>query len=399
MTEKKLVPKLRFQGFEGAWEEKKLGEVSKIVGGGTPDTSIKEYWDDGNINWYSPTELKNKSYLNNSEKKITELGLKKSAAKLHPPLSTILFTSRAGIGNMGIITTPAATNQGFQSIELNKGYNSYFVYSYGFSIKKQALRLASGSTFLEISNTDMKRIYLFFPEDVEQQKIGALFSKIDQLIDLQQQKLAKIKLLKKALLQKMFVNNGQEVPEIRFAGFEGEWEKKRLGDIADFVNGRAYKQNELLFNGKYPVLRVGNFYTNENWYYSNLELPKKNYANKGDLLYAWSASFGPHVWNGEKVIFHYHIWKIELSKFLKIDFALQILKADKTKLLSTTNGSTMAHVTKADMENKNIYICSITEQQKIGTFLKDIDNLISTNDSQLEQLKLLKKSLLQNMFV
>ena len=155
------------------------------------------------------------------------------------------------------------------------------------------------------------------------------------------------------------------------------WEQRKLGEVATFINGRAYKQNELLDSGKYKVLRVGNFYTNDSWYYSNLELADKYYIDEGDLVYTWSATFGPHIWNGEKVIYHYHIWKIELSKFLDRDFTLQILEADKAKLLANTNGSTMIHVTKKDMESKVISLPSIEEQKKIGSYLMKFDSLIT----------------------
>ncbi|GAA2958879.1 hypothetical protein GCM10019995_12100 [Lactobacillus kefiranofaciens subsp. kefirgranum] len=112
---------------------------------------------------------------------------------------------------------------------------------------------------------------------------------------------------------------------MRFKGFLNAWEQRKLGDVAIFFNGRAFRQNELLENGKYKVLRVGNFYTNNSWYYSNLELDNKYYINKGDLIYTWSASFGPHIWNGEKVIYHYHIWKIQPSQFIDKNFLMQVL--------------------------------------------------------------------------
>lgn len=149
-----------------------------------------------------------------------------------------------------------------------------------------------------------------------------------------------------------------------------------MGEVATFLNGRAYKQDELLDSGKYKVLRVGNFYTNDSWYYSNMELGDKYYVDKGDLVYTWSATFGPHIWSGEKVIYHYHIWKVELSKFLDRNFTLQLLEADKARLLSSTNGSTMIHVTKGDMESKIVSIPNIDEQKLIGSFFKELDNTI-----------------------
>ena len=171
------------------------------------------------------------------------------------------------------------------------------------------------------------------------------------------------------------------------------WEQRKLGKVATFINGRAYKQNELLDSGKYKVLRVGNFYTNDSWYYSNLELADKYYIDKGDLVYTWSATFGPHIWDGEKVIYHYHIWKIELSKFLDRDFTLQILEADKAKLLANTNGSTMIHVTKKDMESKVISLPIIEEQKQIGLYLTKFDTLIALYEKKKQLLTQLKQGI------
>ncbi|WP_369676268.1 restriction endonuclease subunit S, partial [Enterococcus faecium] len=113
-----------------------------------------------------------------------------------------------------------------------------------------------------------------------------------------------LKETKKGFLQKMFPKNGAKVPEVRFPGFTGDWEERKLGEVVVFLNGRAFKQQELLDSGKYRVLRVGNFNTNDRWYYSNLELEEDKYANKGDLLYLWATSFGPEMWNEERVIYH-----------------------------------------------------------------------------------------------
>ncbi|MDT9608273.1 restriction endonuclease subunit S [Lactobacillus paragasseri] len=195
----------------------------------------------------------------------------------------------------------------------------------------------------------------------------------------------------------MTKSDDKRVPALRFKGFTDEWEQRKLGEVSTFINGRAYKQSELLNSGKYKVLRVGNFYTNDSWYYSNLELADKYYIKKGDLVYTWSATFGPHIWDGEKVIYHYHIWKIKLSKYLDKNFTLQILEADKAKLLSNTNGSTMIHVTKNNMENKVISIPNIKEQKKIGECLMKFDSLIELQQRKATLLKQLKSTLLDRL--
>ncbi len=170
--------------------------------------------------------------------------------------------------------------------------------------------------------------------------------------------------------------------------------------MAQFINGRAYSQDELLADGKYKVLRVGNFYTNDSWYYSDLELEDKYYADDGDLLYTWSATFGPHIWSGGKVIYHYHIWKVLLYDALEKTFAVQLLEHDKANIMSDKNGSTMVHITKAGMEQKLVYMPkSIEEQKSVGAFLSNLDNLITLHQRKLEKLKNIKKSMLEKMFV
>lgn len=190
----------------------------------------------------------------------------------------------------------------------------------------------------------------------------------------------------------------RNVPALRFKGFSDAWEKRKLGELAEFINGRAYKQDELLTSGKYPVLRVGNFYTNDKWYYSDLELPEKYYAEKGDLLYTWSATFGPHIWIGPKVIYHYHIWKVALKNLFEKDFALQFFEADRVRLLNSTNGSTMIHVTKKEMESKGILLPDISEQRNIGELLRKADDLIAATQDKLDHFEEIKKALLKHLF-
>ena len=188
-------------------------------------------------------------------------------------------------------------------------------------------------------------------------------------------------------------------PRIRFKGFTEDWEQRKFCDVMRFINGRAYKQDELLGAGKYKVLRVGNFYTNDSWYYSNLELDDKYYAMNGDLLYTWSATFGPHIWNGEKVIYHYHIWKLVLQNNIDKLFALQLLEVDKANIMSDKNGSTMVHITKQGMEKKQTILpMNLNEQKQIARFLSSMDKFITLHQCKLEKLKLTKKALLQKLF-
>lgn len=170
------------------WEQRKLGELAEIVSGGTPATSNPEYWD-GTINWYTPAEISEARYVYGSQKKITEVGLNNSSAKILPKDRTILFTSRAGIGKTAILKNDASTNQGFQSIVVKNNIDPEFVYSMSTQIKEKAERVAAGSTFSEISGKQLGKIILMIPGIKEQQRIGELFSIIDNLITLHQRKL------------------------------------------------------------------------------------------------------------------------------------------------------------------------------------------------------------------
>lgn len=198
------IPKIRFKGFEGEWECRKLGIEVEIIGGGTPDTTNSAYWN-GDIDWYSPTEIGEAAYANGSVKKITLLGLQKSSAQILPANKTVLFTSRASIGDMAILTKDGSTNQGFQSFVVGERLDVYFFYTMGFKIKDYALKNASGSTFLEISKNTLSQMEFFAPSLKEQTAIGNFFRQLDETIALQSAEVEKLNQLKKGLLAVMLV--------------------------------------------------------------------------------------------------------------------------------------------------------------------------------------------------
>ena len=197
-------PEIRFKGFTDPWEQRKLGDVATIVGGGTPSTNNDAYWD-GDIDWYSPAELGEQVYADRSVRRITQAGYDSCSATLLPAGKTILFTSRAGIGNTAILRRPACTNQGFQSLVVNDDTDVYFVYSMTDRIKKFAEQKASGSTFLEISGKGLAAGEFAFPSKDEQTAIGSMFNQLDHLITLHQRKLELLRNIKKSLLDRMFV--------------------------------------------------------------------------------------------------------------------------------------------------------------------------------------------------
>ena len=203
--EGEVVPEIRFKGFTGAWEERKLGDIADITGGGTPSTSNNDYWD-GIINWYSPAEISNQIFLNSSQRKITELGYSSCSAKMLPR-GTVLFTSRAGIGKTAILSAEGCTNQGFQSIVPHANeLDSYFIFSRTHELKKYGEVVGAGSTFVEVSGKQMAAMTLMMPPKFNEQKmIGDFFKRLDSILTLHQRKLEMLKNIKQAFLDKMFV--------------------------------------------------------------------------------------------------------------------------------------------------------------------------------------------------
>ena len=176
--------------------------------------------------------------------------------------------------------------------------------------------------------------------------------------------------------------------------------KYRFGDICKVLNGRAYKQNELLASGKYPILRVGNFFSSDRWYYSDMELPEDKYCDYEDLLFAWSASFGPKIWDGEKVIYHYHIWKLIPNDDIADKWYLYYwLRHSVNRLTAGTHGSVMAHMTKGDMENQSIELPSLQTQRKISSILRTIDEKIHNNVAINNNLEYQAQLLFKSWFV
>ncbi len=195
-------------------------------------------------------------------------------------------------------------------------------------------------------------------------------------------------LLQQILKERQKIENkekGSKAKKIALSTIEEEpwelpegWCWARLGDVMTFVNGRAYKKDELLSSGKYKVLRVGNFFTNDSWYYSDLELPEEKYCFNGDLLYAWSASFGPWIWEGDKTIFHYHIWNVKFNDcWLYKKYLYWFFEADKHIIKESTTGSTMVHVSMENMMPRMIPIPPLSIQHRI---VEKIEEVFSTID-------------------
>ena len=367
-----------------AWEQRELVDIAEIVGGGTPDTNNSNYWD-GDIDWYAPAELGNNIYAESSTRKITQAGFDSCSTKMLPADKTILFTSRAGIGNTAILRHSACTNQGFQSLVIGDA-DVYFVYSMSERIKKWAEEKASGSTFLEISGRQLETMPVNLPSLVEQQAIGSFFSHLDDLITLHQRKYDKLVIFKKSMLEKMFPKDGESVPEIRFAGFTDPWEQRKLGELVTTTigGGTPSTSNPAYWDGEIPWIQSSNVLEDTLF---DVDIPKA-ITQKG--LEESAAQIVPE--NSIAVVTHVGVGKLIYLPFqysTSQDFiSLCGLKGDARYTcyalwkrlqedLHIVQGSAIKGITKEDLLEKNLPMPSVEEQAQIGVLFSQLDNLIT----------------------
>ena len=403
-------PKIRFKGYEEDWEQRKLGELAEIVGGGTPSTSVESYWD-GDIDWYAPAEIGEQIYLKSSQRKITEEGLNKSSAKVLP-IGTVLFTSRAGIGKTAILLKEGCTNQGFQSIVPNKNkLDLYFIFTRSEELKRYGETVGAGSTFVEVSGKQMANMELMMPTTMdEQQKIGEYFSNLDNLITLHQRKCEETKKLKKYMLQKMFPQNRKRVPEIRFAGFTDDWEQRKLKNEAEFGKGNGYSKSDLTEFGT-PIILYGRLYTK----YENLISDVDTFVNTKDgSVYSEGGEVIVPA-SGETAIDIARAATVEKAGIL-LGGDLNIIKPNnnidsKFLSLSISNGNSqrelakkaqgksVVHIHNKEIQDLIIPFPCIEEQKNISKYFFKLDRLITLHQRKYEELQKIKKFMLQNMFI
>ena len=408
----KNVPKLRFKGYVDAWEQRKLGDIADIVGGGTPSTAVSEYWD-GDIDWYAPAEIVDQIFVNSSQKKITTEGLNNSSAKMLP-VGTVLFTSRAGIGKTAILTKEGCTNQGFQSIIPHKDeLDSYFIFSRTDELKRYGETVGAGSTFVEVSGKQMANMTISIPTTMgEQRQIGTYFRNLDNLITLHQRKYDALKTMKKTLLSKMFPKDGEDVPEIRIKGFTDAWEQRKLGDITEkFEYGLNAAATD--FDGVNQYLRITDIDDETREFNktsltspdTNLDFADNYILKQGDILFSRTgASVGKTYQYKEsdgRVYYAGFLIRARLLSGFNVGFIFQntLTKRYENFISITSQRSGQPGVNAQEYASFKLLLPKFEEQEQIADLITKLDNLITLHQGKLDELKNMKKTLLQQMFV
>lgn len=376
------------------WEVKKIKEIGDVSSGGTPDTSKVRYWN-GDINWCTPTDitaLKNK-FLGNTKTKITEEGLKNSSAKILPPFSIIVCT-RATIGKAAINTVPMSTNQGFKNI-IPKNIDIDFLYYKILSEEKGLIKIANGSTFLEVSKTDFDNFHIAVPPLPEQQKIASILSTWDLAIDSCKVIIEELKVRNVGLTQKLF---------------NKEFEQKHLSEIFERVTTKNSEKNQnvITISAQRGFIKQTDFF---NKIIASDILDHYTLVKKGDFCYNKSYSNG-YDWGATKrlndfekavvttlyICFRLKDENKNSGDFFEYYFESGILYKGLSKV---ANEGGRAHgllnVTSSDFFNIKIGVPTFEEQKAIANILNKATQELKQYEQKLETLQLQKKGLMQQL--
>lgn len=411
MMENTKKPAIRFKGYTEAWEQRKLGEIAEVVGGGTPSTGNPEYWD-GNIDWYAPAEIADQIYVKSSLRKITEQGYNNSSAKMLPA-GTVLFTSRAGIGKTAILERKGCTNQGFQSIVPHKGeLDSYFIFSRTEELKRYGEMTGAGSTFVEVSGKQMANMELMMPPKMEEQmSIGSFFHNLDNLITLHQRKCDRLQNVKKSMLEKMFPKSGSKFPEIRFKGFTEAWEQRKLEEYLSVstdknVDDTYDKTDVLSVSGDYGIVNQIEFQGRS---FAGVSVSNYGVVYPGDVVYTKSPlnsnPYGIIKTNKGKtgivstLYAVYHAKENTYPDFVQTYFEQHARMNNYMHPLVNKGAKNDMKVSSENALKGFVIFPKYEEQKRISEYFAVIDNLITLHQRKLEKLKNIKKSMLEKMFV
>ena len=378
-------PKIRFKGYTDDWEQRKLGELVGIYDGvhQTP-----EYQDSG-IMFLS---VENIATLK-SEKYISEEAFERDY-KVYPEKGDILMTRIGDVGTTNVIET-AEKVAFYVSLALLKpnGIDSYFLSNVmKTNIFQKGLRERTLVTAIpqKINKDEIGKIHIFTTNNNEEQQIiGAYFTNLDHLITLHQRKCEQTKILKKYMLQKMFPQNGEKVPEIRFNGFTDDWEQRKLGDATkEFKSGNSLKADEIDTTGEYPVYG-GN----------GLRGYTTTYNHDGEfaLIGRQGALCGNTNYTVGKAYFTEHAVVVQADENNDTRFMYYMLSTMNLGQYSDQSAQPGLAVNKL-VKLENLFPKK-KEQQRIGSYYKSLDHLITLHQRKCVELQNIKKFMLQNMFV
>jgi len=372
------------------WKEYKLGDVSEIVGGGTPSTKVTEFWN-GDIAWLTPRDLSEFScrYISKGERNISRKGLEKSSAKILPK-GTVLLSSRAPVGYLAIAANEITTNQGFRNLIPKSKTNSMFLF---YLLKNNVDYLKSqstGTTFGELSGTTLKSLSFLFPPLPEQKAIASVLSSLDDKIDLLHRQNKTLEAMAETLFRQWFIEEAKE-----------EWEEIPLSRIANFLNGLAcqkYPPKNAV--EKLPVLKIkelrSGFSENSDW--ATTEVNPEYIVENGDVIFSWSASLMVKIWDGKQCVLNQHLFKVTSKEYPKW-FYYNWCKYHLNEFvsISTSHATTMGHIKRGDLDTAMVLVPPKENLNEMTTIMSPLLKKMIKNNKQISTLEKLRETLLPKL--
>lgn len=413
----KKVPTIRFAGFDDEWVEKKLGEMASFSKGmGYSKGDLKE--NGTPIVLYGRLYTKYETIISDvdtfADAKSNSVYSKggevivPGSGETAEDISIASVVKKSGVllgGDLNVITPPKNLDSVFLAISISNG-----------KPHSDMAKMAQGKSVVHLHNTDLAEINLPYPNIIEQQKLGSFFSNIDSLISLEQKKYDKLTQVKKSMLEKMFPKEGATVPEIRFAGFTGDWEEKKLGDtvlLRGRIGFRGYKETDLVPKGMGAItfspadIDETGFISLENNKYLSWQKYDESpeiQVKVGDILFTKTASIGKVGYVqllSNKATINPQFALLSPNENMNGYFIFLSVRNDSfmKKVKGITGGSSVPTMSQEKLKELTFLKTSIDEQNKIGSYFSHLDSLISLQQRKLEKLKNIKKSLLEKMFV
>lgn len=415
------VPRLRFKEFSGEWEVKKIGELGRFIGGGTPTTQNANFWN-GNIPWVSSSDLSDENIFQiNTTRFITQEAISKSATKLVPK-NSILIVSRVGVGKVAITRRDMCTSQDFTNLVLHSGSHVFIAYLIKIKTNK-LLEFNQGTSIKGFVKSDFESLEIFVPSVLEQTKIANFLTAVDEKTAQLTQKGDLLARYKKGVMQQIFSQ------QLRFKDDDGrkfpDWEVKKFGDVFNFIVTNSFSRESLTYdNGIVKNIHYGDIHKK---FKSNFKIENENvpfisddinisnisedcYCKEGDLIIADAsedyADIGKSIeiisLNNQKLLAGLHTYIArDLSKKMALGFSGYLMQIENVRLQIKTlaTGVSVLGISKGNLAKINLSVPSKPEQTKIANFLTAIDDKISHNQTQLNTLKQYKQGLLQQLFV
>ena len=414
MTKEKGIPQIRFSGFTDTWEQRELRTAATFSkGSGYSKNDLKE--NGTPIILYGRLYTKYETVISevdtfvdvqpNSVYSTGHEVIVPASGETAEDISRASFVAKSGIllgGDLNIIVPDDYINPVFLALTISNGNQ-----------QKELSKRAQGKSVVHIHNSDLENVVLLYPKYEEQEKIGEYFSKLDSLITLHQRKYDKLTKVKKAMLEKMFPENGSSYPEIRFKGFTDAWEQRKFSELTEIrsasrVHKEEWQSSGVPFYRSSDVMAALNGTENEKAFISE-ELYEKLSAvsgklEKGDVLVTGGGSVGkPYIVPNNEPLYTKDadlLWiknNENLDPYFVYTFFFSPTFTDY--LNSVSHVGTIAHYTITQLGETPITLPCVSEQQKIGDYFRNLDSLITLHQRKLEKLKNIKKACLEKMFV